>query len=254
MSTPTPNPAPAPTAPAPAAPAAPAAGAAPAPGNPATPSAPAGTGADATAAAEQMLANAIAAARGQQQPDAGANQPAAPAGQETPSPGDEPTPADLQAEVAKWKAMSRKHEAGQLSALGLKSREELEELRNAAAKYQELQDAQKTELQRLTEQATTASQQLAEQRAVNARLMAAATHSIPPDLIDLLGTGTDEEINARAAVLAERLKAAAPPAAAAPAVPAPQRPVESLTPGAAPASAAPEDPDAWIRRATGRTT
>ena len=78
--------------------------------------------------------------------------------------------------------------------------------------------------------------------------MAAAIHNIPPDLIDLLGDGTDEEITARAELLAKKLAAAQQPA------PAQTRPVESLTPGAKPASQPKPDPDAWLRALAGRGT
>jgi hypothetical protein len=157
-------------------------------------------------------------------------------------------PVDLEGEVAKWKALARKHETQHIGALGFKSKDELDQLRTAAQKYQEFEEQQKTELQRATDKATTYEQQLADAKAANSRLMAAATHSIPPDLIDLLGGGTAEEIGARAEALATHLKAVAPAAAA----PAAQRPVESLTPGAAPASAAPVTADDWIRNAAGR--
>ncbi|MEU3613522.1 hypothetical protein ABZ725_14560 [Streptomyces sp. NPDC006872] len=160
-------------------------------------------------------------------------------------------PADPEAELAKWKALARQHENKHLAALGFKSKDEIDQLRQAAQKHAEFEDAQKSELQRANERAASVEQQLADVRSTNARLMAAATHGIPPDLIDLLGSGTAEEINARAEVLAERLKAAAP----APAPTANQRPVESLTPGAAPASTSGEvTPDQWIRRLSGRTT
>jgi hypothetical protein len=155
---------------------------------------------------------------------------------------------DWESEAAKWKALSRQHERQHLSALGFKSKDEIDQLRQAALKYQEFEDTQKSELQRANERAQSVEQRLSDLQATNARLMAAATHSIPPDLIDLLGSGTDEEINARAEVLAERLKAAAPAAA-----PTPSRPVEALTPGAATASgAAATSPDEWIRRMAGR--
>lgn len=160
-----------------------------------------------------------------------------------------PEATDWEAEALKWQALSRKHERQHLSALGFKSKEEIDHLREAAQKYAEFEDTQKTEVQRATERAQGFEQQLAELQATNARLMAAATHNIPPDLIDLLGAGSADEINARAEALAERLKATAPPAA-----PAQQRPVESLTPGAATASGtAPGSPDQWIRRMAGRT-
>lgn len=155
---------------------------------------------------------------------------------------------DWEAEALKWKALSRQHERQHLTALGFKSKDEIDQLRQAAQKYAEFEDTQKTELQRATERAQSVEQQLADLQATNARLMAAATHNIPPDLIDLLGSGSADEINARAEALAERLKAAAPAVA-----PAQQRPVEALTPGAATASGATTaSPDEWIRRMAGR--
>jgi hypothetical protein len=160
----------------------------------------------------------------------------------------QPETTDWEAEAAKWQAMARKHEKRHLDALGFKSKDEIDQLRQAAQKYQEFEDTQKTELQRATERAQSFEQQMSELRATNTRLMAAATHNIPPDLIDLLGSGSDEEINSRAEMLAERLKASAPAPA-----PTQQRPVEALTPGAATASgAATTSPDEWIRRLAGR--
>lgn len=180
-------------------------------------------------------------------------QPAAPAaapqnGNGQPNPAPEPD-KDWKAEAEKWKALSRQHENKHLAALGFKSKDEIDALRTAADKYREFEEAQKTEIQKATERAQSVEQELAAERAQNARLLAAATHSIPPELIELLGSGTAEEINARAEVLAERLKAAAP------AAPTSSRPVESLTPGAAPASnSGTASPDQWIRALAGRKT
>jgi hypothetical protein len=174
----------------------------------------------------------------------------APAPQQPPQP--QPTEAkpeatDWEAEALKWRSLSQKHEKRHLDALGFQSKDEIDELRQAAQKHREFEDAQKSELQRANEHAQSVEQQLADMRSTNARLMAAATHNIPPDLIDLLGAGTDEEINARAEMLAERLKATAPAPATA------QRPVESLTPGAATASGSAQvTPDQWIRSMAGR--
>lgn len=173
---------------------------------------------------------------------------AQPPGTSPNSPESKPEATDWESEAAKWKALSRQHERQHLSALGFKSKDEIDQLRQAAQKYQEFEDTQKSELQRANERAQSVEQQLNDLRATNTRLMAAATHNIPPDLIDLLGSGTDEEINSRAEVLAERLKASAPTSA-----PASPRPVEALTPGAATASgAATTSPDDWIRRLAGR--
>jgi len=173
-----------------------------------------------------------------------------PAPEAPPSGGAKPEVTDWEAEATKWKALSRQHENKHLAALGFKSKDEIDQLRQAAQKYTEFEDAQKSEIQKAQERAQTFEQQLADERAQNARLLAAATHNIPPELIELLGAGTPDEINSRAEVLAERLKAAAPASA-----PASPRPVESLTPGAAPASSAGgATPDQWIRALTGRST
>lgn len=178
-------------------------------------------------------------------PSPGAAAPAQPA-----DTGKSPEATDWESEAVKWKALARSHENKHLAALGFKSKGEIDQLRTAAQKYGEFEDAQKTELQKANERAQTVEQQLNDLRATNARLMAAATHNIPPELIELLGSGTDEEINSRAEVLAERLKAAAPAPA-----PVSARPVESLTPGAAPASSSgTTSPDQWIRQMAGRST
>lgn len=135
------------------------------------------------------------------------------------------------------------------------ARKEIEKLRREAAgfrtklreaepqlvEYRKHLDSQKTEQQKLTEAKEAAEQRLAEVTSANARLMAAATHNIPVELIDLLGAGTDEEIDARAKLLAERL--AEPERSA----PTSTRPVESLTAGGRPADDAPADPNAMFR-------
>lgn len=127
-------------------------------------------------------------------------------------------------------------------------------LTDMASRLQQYEDRDKTELQKALERAEAAEKGVSSMRVANARLMAAAVHNLPPDLIDLLGGGTDEEIDARAKLLAEKLAAAAPPPAPVkePA-PARTRPVESLTPGGTPANKGAEDMDAVLRAMAGRT-
>ncbi len=127
----------------------------------------------------------------------------------------------------------------------------LNEVRAELAQYR---DAEKTELQKAQEAAKRYESELTTTRVANARLMAAVAHDLPPDLIDLLGDGTDEEIDARAKLLAEKLAATAPASAAEPAKPTatPTRPVEALKPGGRPATQEPEDPNDWLRRLAGR--
>lgn len=184
------------------------------------------------AAAQQMLADAV------QQPPAqpGGGAQAEPSGQQSASADPWADPEAARKEIEKL----RRESAGW--------RTKYREAEPQLTEYQKWQESQKTEQQKLAEAKDTAERELTGLRSANARLLAAATHNIPPDLIELLGAGSDEEINARAEALAERLKATVPPAA-----PASQRPVESLTPGAAPSSGAPATADDWIRRMAGRT-
>lgn len=136
-----------------------------------------------------------------------------------------------------------------------KARREAERERNELRAWrQQHEDAEKTELQRAQEAAKRYEQELTTTRVANARLMAAVAHDLPPDLIDLLGDGTDEEIDARAKLLAEKLAATAPAPAAESVKPTatPTRPVEALKPGGRPATQEPEDPNAWLRRMAGR--
>jgi hypothetical protein len=128
---------------------------------------------------------------------------------------------------------------------------QLKELSDRLNHYEE---RDKTDLQKAIERAEAAEKGASSMRVANTRLMAAATHNIPADLIDMLGNGTDEEIDARAALLAEKLAAAVPAAADAERkAPASTRPVESLTAGAKPANERPADMDAILRGMAGRT-
>lgn len=195
------------------------------------------------------------------QPAAPAAPPATPPAGQQPAPGAQgddkgkpAAPTDWESEATKWRALARQHENKHLSALGFKSKDEIDELRQAAQKYAEFEDAQKSEIQKANEKAQSVQQQLEQERTTNARLMAAAAHGIPPELIGSIGGSTPDEINANAEALAKYVEAKTAASGAAAPV-APQRPVESLTPGAAPASSSGEaSPDQWIRRMAGRST
>lgn len=149
-------------------------------------------------------------------------------------------------QAAYWRHHAQKHEK-RVKGFGQYTPDQVKMM---ASRLAEIEDAQKTEQQRLQEQATAAEQRATQLQAANARLLAAATYGIPADLIDLLGEGDEEQINERARLLAERLAAAVPPPTST--APVNSRPVESLKPGAAPAASEP-DPDAWLRRMAGRT-
>lgn len=175
------------------------------------------------------------------------------------------TPAE---EVAHWKAMARKNEA--------RARENSK----AAAKLQELEDKDKTELQRANDRAAKAERDAQEATAERHRLLAAAKHGLGPDLVEYLGTGSEEDIFTRAENLSKvidgqvtaRLTAelqkygiqfnsdgsgqpngTAPSAGAAASLALGRRPAESMRPGASPATdRQPQDANAAFRSMLGR--
>ena len=110
---------------------------------------------------------------------------------------DKATDADLEAQLAKWKAMARKHEAASKSNA------------DKAKRYDELEESQKTEQQKLADKAAAAEAKVAETAAELALVRAAVKHGLSEDDLELLGShGTAEEIEERAQKLAARLKTA----------------------------------------------
>lgn len=106
---------------------------------------------------------------------------------------------DLGAEVEKWKALSRKHE------------EQAKANVEAAQRLAQLEDANKSELERQAEALTRTQQERDAALTEAARLRAAVKHGLSDDDLDLLGTGTPDEIEARASKLAARLAASGSP-------------------------------------------
>lgn len=96
-----------------------------------------------------------------------------------------------------------------------------------AAQIKELQDRDKTEVQRAADRAAELERINAEAASEVARLRVALRYQIAEEDMDLLGAGTEEQIEARAKRVAE-LRGAQTPT-----VP-PRTPVESLRPGATP--------------------
>lgn len=129
------------------------------------------------------------------------------------------TPEEYESELAKV----RKEAAGW--------RTKLREVEPKAKAYDEHQDAQKTEIERATERATQLESDLTARTNEINILRAAAKHGIPEGDWDLLGSGTPEELDARAARLAAKgFGATKEPAPAPPS----DRPLETLRPGASP--------------------
>lgn len=142
--------------------------------------------------------------------------------------------ADTANEVEKWKALARKHE-GQAKANA-----------DAAKRLAELEDAQKSEAQRLEERAAAAERERDEVRVELTRLRMATRYGIAEDDLDLLGSGSDEEIESRAKRLAERF--AATPAATVPGKPTESmRSLKSGSTGEEPST----DGNDWFRRFAG---
>ena len=111
-------------------------------------------------------------------------------------PGDSGEPEeDLSEQIAHWKSMARKWEKS--SKANSKAQEEL----------QQLKDAQLSDIDRANKERDDAMRERDEARADHSRLMAAAANNLPVDLIDFLGSGTDEEINERAASISEAIEA-----------------------------------------------
>jgi hypothetical protein len=161
-----------------------------------------------------------------QQPPAAPPQPAADDGnsQEPKSPEDyQKMIADLRKENANWRKKYREAEP-------------------IVQQHQELEEAAKTELQRATERAEAAERRDREREEAFARLDIAVQHGIDPDNIDFIGSGSREEMEARAVrvkALQQAQAATAPPS---------NRPVEGLRPGASPEPPQPADnsyPESW---------
>jgi hypothetical protein len=155
-------------------------------------------------------------------------------------------PEALAAELDKWRKEARKWEGR------AKTNSE------AATKLQEIENANKTELQKAQDAQREAEERAATAVATHARVMAAAAHNLPVELIDHLGAGTDQEINERAELFAKVINDRA-------ATIAEQlvterlaggrngqqmgaRPIESLRPGSQPSSGGtPTTTDEWFR-------
>lgn len=117
-------------------------------------------------------------------------------------------PAD-DAPESDWKRYAREWEKKAKARPG--ELKEIAILREKARRLDEIEEASKSEQQKLAEAAERSRQEAAETAAELARLRAAVKHGLSDEDLDLLGTGTPEEIEARAERLAARLKAATPP-------------------------------------------
>jgi hypothetical protein len=171
--------------------------------------------------------------------------------------GETPDPA---AELAHWKEMARKNEK--------RARENAA----AAARMKTIDQANMSEIEKAQAAQREAERERDEARDMHARMMAAASNDLPVELIDFLGTGTEEEINERAEMIASVIEETAQAIAeqlikdqiasgklidGASRNGGPQqgpgaRPVESLRAGSAPAGTAPTSQEQWFRQLLGQ--
>jgi hypothetical protein len=152
------------------------------------------------------------------------------------------------AEIARWKKAARDNEN---RAKGNAEK---------AQQFDAYQESQLSEQQKLAARAEQAEQRAAAAEGLYRRTLAAATYDLPPSMIDQLGDGTEDEINARAETLAAAINERATLLAAAQQQvngqqqrPGAMRPVESLRPGALPAGDnKTADPNQWVRNMLAR--
>lgn len=167
-----------------------------------------------------------------------------PAGSES---GNEPVrdAAYWQADAEKWKGLSRKNE------------QRAKENAAAAKKLADIEQANMTEVEKANARAKAAEDAAALSDQRYFRTMAIATYDLPVELLEDLGSGTEEEIMGRAERLSNILKSRDGQGVGAGQGQVnggvgPQfrtgRPVESLRPGGAPAgNQAPQTPDDLFR-------
>lgn len=148
-----------------------------------------------------------------------------------PAPVAEPTPTEDVNTLPQW-ARDAISKANREAAA---ARIQVNELKPKADQFAALEEASKSETQRLQEAAATAQREVETAKADAIRYKAAATHGIPADYHDLLTGSTEEEVAVKAEKISALLKAQTaitPPAT---------RTVENLRPGATPVGAESED-------------
>ena len=150
---------------------------------------------------------------------------------------------DLASELERWKANSRKNER--------RARE------NAAAAKElaEIKKAGMSDAERLQAELAEATRERDEARTTHNRVMAAAAHDLPVELIDYIPSGTEDEMNDHAETIARVIQETATQLASQMVANqqgrngfAAARPVESMRAGSAPAGEqTPQTPDQWFR-------
>jgi hypothetical protein len=127
-----------------------------------------------------------------------------------------------------------------------KYRTQVRDLEPKAKQFTALEEASKSETQRLQESVEAANRARDEAAADALRYRIAAEHGIGKDDLDLLGVGDEDALTARATRIAEMRAATRSAEEAAAAKPAQQRPTEQLRPGATPSTEQASDDDRFF--------
>lgn len=159
---------------------------------------------------------------------------------------EQPTQEELAQQLDDWKARARQWETR--SKANASAAKELADIKKAGMTELEKAQAERDEAQRERDEA----------QGNHHRVMAAAAHNLPVDLIDDLGSGTEDEINERAERFASAIETRARELTEQAVeamrqgrngMPMGARPIESLRPGAQPASGGtPATADEWFRQ------
>jgi hypothetical protein len=152
------------------------------------------------------------------------NAPAEPQGDTGPAPTQQP-PAEPAKPEIDWKAEARKWE------------QRAKEWKPAADRLKQVEDSQKTDLQRMQDQLASVSRERDDARVDATRVRLGLRYKLDEPDLEFLGAGSDEEMETRAKRLAERVGSARPP---------------SFDGGARKASDAPADMNSYLRRLAGR--
>jgi hypothetical protein len=121
------------------------------------------------------------------------------------------------------------------------ARKRNQELTPLAAEAEKMRTERLTEVEKATARAEAAEKLAAEREGALLRERLARTHGLTDDDLDLLGSGTEDELTKRAEKIKALKGAGTPPA---PVVPG-AKPVEQLRPGATPGGTLPAEQDAY---------